>query len=141
MFASEYLMATFDDVCHVLEGLAHRGTADSAASPSSDAKDPAAYSGVPLILVKGRLSPVSRAVVSVAVQWASPFSPTEWEPAELRIICVESGTPPLTELLLIVPQHSRVEEVRHVLEDFTRVVEVGVSGIADPALLVSTSTE
>jgi hypothetical protein len=139
MFASEYLMATIDDVCHVLEGLAQRGMADGAAFPSSGAKNPAAHNGVPLVWVKGRLSPVSSAVVSVAVQWASPSSPAEWEPAELRIIRVESGTPPLTELLLIVPPHSPVVDVRQVLEELIRLVEVGVSGIADPALLISTS--
>ena len=141
MFASEYLMATFDDVCHVLEGLAQRGMADGAAPRPSGAKEPAAHKGFPLVRITGRLSPASSTVASVAVQWANPSSPAEWEPAELRIIRVESGSPPLTELLLIVPSPSPAADARHVLEELVRRVEVGVSRIGRRALLVSSATE
>jgi len=141
MFASEYLTATFDDVCHVLEGFAERGMGDSGAPRLSGANELAAHKGVPLVSITGRLNPISSTVASVAVQWANPSSPAKWEPAELRIIRVESGTPPLTELLLIVLSPSPVADARHVLEELVRRVGAGVSGIGRRAPLASNATE
>ena len=141
MFASEYWTATFEDVCHVLEGFAERGMADSGASRPAGASEPTPHKGFPLVSITGRLHPVSNTVASVAVQWANPSSPTEWEQAELRIIRVESGTPPLTELLLSVRSSSPAADARNVLEALVRRAGVGVSMIAGQAPLVSGATQ
>src|SRR5579859_931070 len=144
MFASEYLMASFDDVCHVIEGFAQRAMADGTAPGPSGAKESAASKGFPLVWITGRLSPASSILASVTVQWGDPSSPAKWEPAELRIIRVESGTPPLTELLLVPLSPTPAADGRRLLQGLVTRLEAGVSGIGRlgrQALPVSSATE
>jgi hypothetical protein len=130
LFASEYLTASFDDVCDVFDDVAQRATADATAPRPAGAKGPSADSRFPLLRITGRLRPTTRMVACVDLQWADPSSPAKWEPAELRIILVESGAPPLTELLLITLSPTPGADARRFLQGLVRRLEADIFGIA-----------
>lgn len=144
MFASEYLTASFDDVCDVFDDVAKRAMADISAPRPAGAKGPSVDRRFPLLRITGRLRPTTSTVACVDLQWADPSSPAKWEPAELRIILVESGAPPLTELLLVALSPTPAADARCFLQGLVRRLEARVFGIARlgrQALPVSSATE
>lgn len=90
-------------------------------------------SGVPHLRATGSLRWSSETVAALAIEWADPSSPAEWRPGEVRVIRVESGVPPLTEMLLVAGSPAAAHQARLVLDGLIRAVEATVSGAASSA--------
>jgi len=127
--ASEYLTASFDDVCDVFDDVSQQAMADPTAPRPAGAKGPSTDGPFPLLRITSRLRPTTSTVACVDLLWADPSSPAKWEPAELRIILVESGAPPLTELLLVPLSPTPAADGRRLLQGLVTRLEAGVSGI------------
>ncbi len=106
MFASEYVVASFEDVRRVFEHL----------SPPS-----------PSLRITGAMRQRSSTVASLPIEWSDPSSPETWHAAELRLIRVQSGNAPLTEILLVMPQGSTTADARVFLAGLGRRVEESVA--------------
>lgn len=105
MFASEYVVASFEDVCRAIEGTARP---------------------FPLLRVTGALKQRSGTVASMEIEWADASTPNEWHAAEVRIIRVQSGAAPLTEMLLVQRSQDAVTGSRPFLEALVRRVEAAI---------------
>lgn len=112
MFASEYVVASFEDVRRVFEKVS---------SPS------------PFLRITGGMRPRSSTVASVPIEWSDPASPAEWQAAELRIIRVQSGNAPLTELLLVMPTQESTADARLFLAWLGQRVEESVATVPGQA--------
>ena len=128
MSVTEYLTVSFDAVCDVFDDVARRAMVDTMAP--RPAKGPATDGCLPLLRITGRLRPATSTVACVDLHWADPSSPAKWEPAELRIILVESGAPPLTELLLVPRSLTAAGDARRLLQGLAARLEAGVFGDA-----------
>jgi hypothetical protein len=112
VYVNEYLMASFDEVC------------DAIKSSHTEVVVPVSNG----IRISDQLRRVSKGVACMAFKY-SDGPDAEWETAEVRVLEVESGGVPLTELLLIVLASARTARsilqllVRQ-LEDF-RIVDCG----------------
>lgn len=96
---NEYLSVGFEEVCRILEGL----TADP-------------------------VRPVSQRLASLPVRLPDHPATDMWGAAELRIINVQSGTHPLTEILLVVPGPVSAQSARRYVHDVAQLVENSASG-------------
>lgn len=119
VFASEYVVASFEDVQRVLESF-------PAASTS--------------LRITGGLRRRSGTVASVPIEWCDTSSPPRWHVAELRVIRVQSGNAPLTEILLVMPSQANGADARAFLAGLGRQVEESlglvrgrVAGLPRPA--------
>ena len=112
LFVSAYVVLPFNDVCRVL-----------------DRSRPAA----PHLRVTGGLRWSSETVAAVGIEWADPSSPGEWRPGEIRVIRVQSGVAPLTEMLLVARSPAAADQARLVLDGLVQEVEASVSGASAPA--------
>jgi hypothetical protein len=127
--ASEYMTASFDDVCEVFSEVSERAMAEAVSHPGAGAQS--VDGCFPLLRVMGRLRQTTSNVACVDLQWADPSSPSQWEPAELRIILVESGAPPLTELLLVPRSTAPPADGRRLLEGLVAWLEASTSRSSD----------
>lgn len=133
MFASEYLMASFDDVCQLLgsvaSGAGGEGSEGEGAHGEGSGRE-GSGSRQPAVRITGPLRLTSGTTASVAAQCAGSSSPPRWDPAEIRIISVQSGTAPLTELLLIAPPEVRAGDARSFVQALVDRLQSGVSRTA-----------
>lgn len=106
VFASEYLSVLFDDVCDAIEGL----------SSEAVVSDPAG------IVISDPLLRTSNGVARVAVKYCDGLD-ASWKPAEIRVLEVESGELPLTELLMIVLECPSAGTARSILQRFAGQLE------------------
>lgn len=108
VFASEYVVASFDDVRRVLEGPAFPG-----------------------MRITGAMTQRSRTLASMQIEWCDASSPASWQAGELRILRVQSGKAPLTEMLLVAPSPSPTPEggadARGFLRELGKRVEESVA--------------
>ncbi len=109
MFASEYVVASFDDVCRVL---------DQTTAP------------VPHVRVTGALRRKSGTVAAMEIEWPDPSTPAGRRTGEIRIIRVQSGTAPLTEMLLVARAPGGTADARPLLENLVKRVEAEVSAMS-----------
>jgi hypothetical protein len=87
---NEYVYASFNEAC----GLVKHALSNSAAGP---------------------VRQICKNVASVALPWTEEGRPSG--KAELRIVAVESGVPPLTELILLPPPDAAVDSATTFLDD------------------------
>ena len=107
VFVNEYLSVGFDEVCRIFDGF----TAESAS-----------------LALEGPLRVLSRRLAVIAVRLPDPSRSGPGRAAEIRIINVESGTPPMTELLLVVPSPVSTGNARFHLQELAKRVEASLSG-------------
>ncbi len=106
MFASEYVVASFDDVRRVLEGPA---------------------GSFPGLRISGVVRQRSRTLASMQIEWCDGSSPASWQTGELRILRVQSGKAPLTEILLVAPSPKGAADARVFLRNLGKQVEESAS--------------
>lgn len=111
MFASEYVVASFEDVRRVFEKV----------SPPASVR------------ITGAMRQRSSTVASLPIEWCDPSSPATWQAAELRIIRVQSGNAPLTEILLVMPSQETTADPRLFLARLGQRVEESVAAISGEA--------
>jgi hypothetical protein len=118
MFVSEYLPASFDDTCEMIERLV-------SSAPRLWREDELFG-----IRIDDRLHMVADGVARIRVEYTGDGPGGAPASAELRVLRVESGHPALTELLLIVPQDQSPERFRAILELILAKTEAHASAVA-----------
>jgi hypothetical protein len=144
VFVTEYLNLPFDEVCRVLEDAGERIVGEvnrPLPRPTTEKLSPGRRSAV--ALETGHLTQSSRDVASLPIRWPGPRH-VVLEPAELRVIRVESGTAPLTELLGVVPPGVTISDARSFIEHLAtrfeqEVLSRSLSGETVPERPKSTS--
>jgi hypothetical protein len=117
VFVTEYLNVPFDEVCRILEDDGERILLDvnrPLPRTTTEGLTPGRQSA--MVRETGHLTQRSRDVASMPIQWPGSPRYVASEPAELRIIRVESGTAPLTELLGVVPPGVTISDARSFIE-------------------------
>lgn len=108
VFAGEYLTASFPEVCSVFDDAVQLATA------SADGATPR---------VPDRIRHVSAGVASLHVDWPDPLAPGGWSPGEVRVLQVQSGLAPRTELMVAAPVTVPATGARRFLESLAAAVQ------------------
>ncbi len=121
MYVVESANVSFDEACHLLEqeagrifGAANRCLADSA--PRLEQME------------AGPLVRISAVVASLPLRWSGSTDGVPLERAELRILRVESGTDPVTELLGVASSRHAGTTLRGFLAEVTAQLERDARG-------------
>ena len=119
VLVNQYVMVEFDNVCQILHGFV-------SCSPSP--RLPAvttltAGERSPSLEFAGPLRLVSRELALLAVRLQHQSLRNAWRLAEIRIIKVESGPSPVTELLLVLPFPASAESACNYIQEVARRVE------------------
>lgn len=77
--------------------------------------------------VPDRIRHVSAGVASLHVDWPDPLSPSGWSPGEIRVLQVQSGMAPRTELMVAAPVSVPAVGARRFLESLAAAVQKSLS--------------
>ncbi|HET9078363.1 MAG TPA: hypothetical protein VFN68_15615 [Acidimicrobiales bacterium] len=88
MFAGEYLTASFAEVYSVFDDAV---------------RQVAARSEQVAVRARDKVRHVSAGVASLPIEWRDPTAPSGWSPGEIRVLQVQSGGSPRTELMVAAP--------------------------------------
>ena len=129
VLVNQYVRVEFEEVCNILHGFTVTRSPSTSvpAVAALDARERASS-----IQFAGPLRLVSRGVALIPVRLRHQPIRSACRFAELRIIKVESGTPPLTELLLVLPYPDSAENAHRYIEEAARRVEVRAAFLGPP---------
>jgi hypothetical protein len=145
VFVTEYLNVPFDEVCRIVEDAGERILLEvNRPLPRSTTERQTPGRRSAAVGETGHLTQSSRDVASLPIQWPGSPRYVASEPAELRIIRVDSGTAPLTELLGVVPLGVTISDARSFIERLAtrfeqEVLSRSLSGETEPERPKSTS--
>lgn len=111
LFADEYVTASFAEVCSVF----NRALGQVLARP-----------GVAIVRPRDRVRRVSAGVASAPVEWRDLASPSGWSAGEVRVLQVQSGDSPETELMIAAPATVPAAEAREFLEALAASVQAAL---------------